>query len=770
MASELSNRLHRELLDTIDSGVAVYEVTGDGTRGEDYVVLDFNRFALEHEGKTREQVVGRTLVELRPNIDDFGLIQVFREVWTSGEPQFFPAKVYADDDFSHWYENRVFRLDANRIVAVYTDVTEHKGAQLALAESESLLREVLDTMQVAIAIYEAVDDGDDFVFVDMNEFAEGITHYKVSEVIGKRITELFPEEASMGLIDTLNQVWRSGETATIPLKQYADDRITQWVENTIFKLRSGRVVAMFEDTFEQRMAETALRQSEERYRLAQRIGHVGNWEYDIQTDVLWGSEEALRLVGVDPESGPVTRQEVQDGLVDGDRIAEAVANLIQHEAPFDVEFESVPAGSSELRTVTSVAGLVRSSDGTPIKLSGTVHDVTETRRQQRKIRDLEHQALQSQKLETVGRLAGGIAHDFNNLLTVISSYAEFLAADLGEKDPRREDVQEIQAASKRAAELTGQLLAFSRKQVLNPSVVDMNEVVTGVQRMLGRLLGEDVDLRASLLDDLGLVHVDQGQLEQVLMNLVVNGREAMPQGGTLTIATRNVTIDDASGLEHPAGETTGQMVMLSVTDTGVGMHESVRDRVFEPFFTTKGKDQGTGLGLSTAYGIVRQSGGDIRVITEGGHGTTIEVLLPRVYAEKTAAARVDETTVLQGTEVVLVVEDETPVRHLTRRILDSAGYEVITAANGLEALGMVERRGDDIDLVLTDVVMPEMGGQELARRLSQRWPRLHIVFMSGYTDDAIANHGVLADDVNFIGKPFVPPVLLSKIRSVLDDE
>ncbi|HEX5855033.1 MAG TPA: ATP-binding protein, partial [Thermoanaerobaculia bacterium] len=381
---------------------------------------------------------------------------------------------------------------------------------------------------------------------------------------------------------------------------------------------------------------------------------------------------------------------------------------------------------------------------------------------------LEEQLRQSQKMEAVGRLAGGIAHDFNNLLTVIGGYGELLLNAVPRGDPNREPLEEIVAAGERAASLTRQLLAFSRKQILMPELLDLNSIVAGMDKMLRRLIGEDVDFVTRLDTSAGRVRADPGQLEQVIMNLAVNARDAMPRGGKLTIETANADLDEVYARRH-APVATGPYVMLAVSDTGVGMDAETQARIFEPFFTTKEKGKGTGLGLSTVFGIVNQSGGNVWVYSEPGKGTTFKIYLPRVEE----APMPHETpsglySSVQGTETILVVEDEVSIRTLARKVLESVGYRVVEAKSGPEALELVRRSGDPIHLLLTDLVMPEMAGTELASRLLESRPELRILYMSGYSDDAVVRHGLLDHRHHFLPKPFTPQVLLRKVREVLE--
>ncbi len=385
-------------------------------------------------------------------------------------------------------------------------------------------------------------------------------------------------------------------------------------------------------------------------------------------------------------------------------------------------------------------------------------------------RQLEEQLRQSQKMEAVGQLAGGIAHDFNNLLTAILGSTQLLLQHTPAGDPRREDAQEIKNAGLRAADLTRQLLAFSRRQVLAPKLLDLNTVVANMDRMLRRLLGEDIELATSLDPAPATVNADPGQLEQVLLNLAVNARDAMPSGGRLTVETARVTLTEEYA-ERRHRLPPGDYVCLAVTDTGVGMDGATQAHLFEPFFTTKEVGKGTGLGLATVYGVVKQSGGYIWVYSEPGRGTRVKVYLPRVAAAlDTPAPAPEPQQVRGGQETVLLVEDATPVRSLARRSLEACGYTVLDAADGPAALQLSTRHAGGIDLLVTDVVMPGMSGRELAERLAPKRPAMKVLYTSGYTDDAMVRQGVLTAGVAFLQKPFVPETLARKVRDVLDGE
>ena len=381
-------------------------------------------------------------------------------------------------------------------------------------------------------------------------------------------------------------------------------------------------------------------------------------------------------------------------------------------------------------------------------------------------RHLEDQLRQSQKMEAVGMLAGGVAHDFNNLLTIITGYSQLILNDLGPHDPNRHSAEQIMKAGERAAALTKQLLAFSRRQVLQPRVLDLNKLIGSLGTMLQRLIGEDIDLRLVPAADLGCVNADPSQIEQVLMNLSVNSRDAMPKGGVLTIETANVQLDESYAGRHVAVKP-GSYVMLAVSDNGFGMDAATRARLFEPFFTTKGA-RGTGLGLSTVFGIARQSGGSVEVYSEPGRGTSVKVYLPRIDQPVALEAEGLKKAARRGSETILVAEDDEMVRALVRETLERGGYKVLESCDPAAAQGVAERHKGPIHLLITDVIMPKVSGLELAAQLIARRPNLKVLYMSGYTDNAVLNSGILQREVAFLQKPFTPAALAEKVRDVLE--
>jgi two-component system, cell cycle sensor histidine kinase and response regulator CckA len=427
-------------------------------------------------------------------------------------------------------------------------------------------------------------------------------------------------------------------------------------------------------------------------------------------------------------------------------------------AAFIAEEPATAAG--ETRWFQTVKVPLLSSDGSTRQVLGVATDITERKH-------LEEQFRQAHKMEAVGRLAGGVAHDFNNVLTIIRAQTEFLLADLAADDPRRDDVLEIQSASDRAAAFTRQLLAFSRRQLLQPEVLELNAVIAGMDMMVRRLVGEDVVVLTKLHPELPRISADPSQLQQVLLNLAVNARDAMPRGGTLLIETAVVELDEHYPRQHPTAKP-GVHVVLAVTDTGCGMDPGTRSRIFEPFFTTKEPGKGTGLGLSTVYGIVKQSGGHIWVYSEIGRGTTFKLYFPPHHGA--AKASEPERTPLpeRGSgATILLVEDESPVRSTVRRLLERHGYKVLEAANGQDALSLIAARNGEINLVLSDMVMPGMGGMELASRVRLVAPKLPVLLMTGYTEEAITRAGEQPHDEQIIEKPFTLHTMLEKVRRAL---
>ncbi len=520
-----------------------------------------------------------------------------------------------------------------------------------------------------------------------------------------------------------------------------------------------RALAEADDRRARSRAEEAVRASEARYRRLFESSGDGLLILDASTGRILDANPAfLSLVSWTREE--VVGRTVAELGIAGDSACAAVFRdmLSRDEARFDdLELRARGGEPVSADLVSNAYGL----DGQRV-IQCSTRDIRERKK-------LENQLRLAQKLEAVGQLAGGVAHDFNNILAVINSYTELAVSELSAEDPLRDDLEQVLAAGARAAALTRQLLAFSRKQFLKPVVLSPNAVVSGVERMLRRIIGEDVKLELRLDPGLGNVRADPAQLEQVVMNLVVNARDAMPRGGALGIATFHAELDEGALRSYPGGRP-GTYVVLEVSDTGQGIDPAILPRIFEPFFTTKGPGKGTGLGLSTVYGIVKQSGGFIDVRSQPGRGATFRVHLPRVAGEPAVAEAASSLEPAGGTETVLVVEDDAAVRRLVHRVLEPAGYTVLSAPSGPEALRLHERHGGPLDLLLTDVVLPSMDGVAVAERFRALHPGLRILFMSGYPAHAPTDLGVFRPDLAFLHKPFTAAGLLRKVRERLDAE
>ncbi len=507
-------------------------------------------------------------------------------------------------------------------------------------------------------------------------------------------------------------------------------------------------------------AEQSLRETEERMRFALEAAGIGIWDADLRTGVVHWSAISEAQHGLPAETFGGTFDAFLSCIHASDRqsVKENLDRATREQIDLHLLYRTTwPDGS--LHWIRGTGRTFRDDAGVPVRAAGVGMDVTEHQM-------LEAQLRQSQKMDAVGQLAGGIAHDFNNLLTAIHGYAELLAMSLPNTDPRRADTTEIKRAAERAADLTRQLLAFSRKQILAPQVFRLGDAVAGITPMLRRLISESIDLKM-IANDRGHVKADAGQIEQVLVNLTVNARDAMPNGGHLTIETADVSLDEHFARQHPSARP-GPHVVLAVSDTGHGMDAATQSRVFEPFFTTKPKGRGTGLGLATVYGIVKQSGGHLWVYSEVGRGTTFKVYLPWTD-EPLQAARAQPVAVkdVRGTETVLIVEDEDIVRSFAEKALSRYGYTVHAIADPARAVEFARVHHARIHLLLTDVVLPGMSGPTLATELLRWHAESKVLYMSGYTNDAIMHHGVLEPGTPFMQKPFTTDALARKVREIL---
>ncbi len=512
-----------------------------------------------------------------------------------------------------------------------------------------------------------------------------------------------------------------------------------------------------------REAETALRKSQDRHSDILKTTLDGFWLFSAQGRLLEVNQAYCRMSGYSEEellTMSIFDIEAMENPTETAKHLEKVKN-----EGYD-RFESLHRRKDGSIIDVEISVQYKATEGG--NLVSFIRDITERKRAEEERVKLQEQLTQAQKMESIGRLAGGVAHDFNNLLTGISGNVALAIMDLPADDPLYELLSDVSQAAESAAGLTRQLLAFSRKQLIEPKVLDLNEVIERSLRMLHRLIGEDIDLVFVPGQNVGFVKIDPGQAEQILINLAVNARDAMPDGGHLTLETDNVLLDEEYCRQHGSNLVPGEYVMAAVSDDGVGMEPEIRSHLFEPFFTTKEKGKGTGLGLATIYGAIKQNNGNIEVYSEPGKGTTFKIYLPRVTAEAQKLTFPTDEIMPTGTETVLVVEDEPLVRNMAVKVLTRQGYRVFAFANGAEALQSVRQMSEPLHLLMTDVVMPGMNGKELAQSIQALRPDIKVLYASGYTENAIAHHGVLDAGIEFIGKPYAPQALAVKVRKVLD--
>lgn len=639
--------------------------------------------------------------------------------------------------------------------------------QSDLRDSEKYYRAIAEDIPVLLCRY--LPNGE---ITYVNESYGKYFSKTPEELVGSSFVMQIPEADREKVVADLSAL-----TAESPSRSFehqvtspnGDIRCQYWTNHALFDA-DGRTVAfqsVGEDITERKRAEEKLQESEKKYRnlvetsqdLIFSCDREGRFTY---LNLAW--EDALGYT-VGEMMGRRFAEFKPPEVAEKD--ADTFKSILEGRDTFGYETIYL-SKTGERRNLLFNARILRDSTGGVLGTHGAAYDFTERKQTEEEKSRLEEEYNQANKLESIGRLAGGVAHDFNNLLSIVTGYSDIIAAALEPNDPLAADVNEIQKAAASAAQLTSQLLAFSRKQTIDPKVVDINETVRRSQKMFTRLIEENIDLLFVPSKTLWKTKIDPGQLDQILLNLVINSRDAMPDGGKLTIKTANTSIDEAYCATHRSAKP-GEFVRMTVSDSGCGMEKEMLDNIFEPFFTTKGKEKGTGLGLSTVYGIVMQHGGTIEAHSEPDQGTSIEIFLPRAQEEVDDIIKHAAEIPLGGSETVLLAEDEDQVRKLVARILKQSGYHVLQANNGSEAYLTSKGYERDIHLLLTDVVMPEMNGKELYEKIASMRKGMKVLYLSGYTNDAIAHHGVLNENTAFLQKPFSAVDLLRKVREALDE-
>lgn len=744
---------YRMLFQEMPDGIALHEIIcNDNGEPIDYRFMSVNP-AFEHmTGLKAELVQGHTLLEIFPKTEKHW-IKAYGNVALTGDPIFF-------EDFStelnKYFEVSAFSPMPNQFVSIFTDITERKQVEEALRYSESQYRSYVNNAPYGIMI--ADKEGR---YVDANPEACETSGYTIDELKQLSIPDLIAPYARHTVLKAFMTLQQQGEVV-VELPYNRKDGSLHWWRVSAVKLTDDRYLGFTLDITDQKQAEEALRMNEARLAKAQQVAHVGSWELDIKTLQFTWSDETIRIFGYEPGSFKPTLDIFFQSVHPDDRqlLEESAQASWFGNKPFVGEHRIITPDGSE-RIIHEQAEIIVDEDGQPIYMSGVVQDVTERKH-------LERQLLQAARMESIGRLAGGIAHDFNNILTGISGLTDIVLKDIPVGSMIHDDLTEVLGLTDRAASLTRQLLAFSRLQSFEPVPSDLNLLITNTLKLLNRLIGEDIELIVNLADDLGPANIDPSRIEQVLMNLAVNARDAMPNGGRLTISTSNTELDDDYAEAH-VGVKPGQYIQLMVTDNGSGIDVETQQHIFEPFFTTKEIGKGTGLGLATVYGIIKQHGGSIWVYSEQGFGTTFKVFLPRTDTNAEVHEHLYQKNVLNAAdETILLVEDELSVRVIAERILKASGYNVLTAANPAEAEIIMAQNGNEIQLLLTDVVMPGINGLELYQRLKIQYPDIKAVFISGYTDLSALNINVDADKIILIQKPFAADLLIHTIQQAFD--
>lgn len=725
----------------------------------------FNPRWLEYTGLTWEEGMGHGWTKPIHPDDQQRSWDAWQHATTTGNTYSLEVRLRRADGVYRWWLVRgvPFRDSSGTILKWFgtsTDIDDLKQSEAGRTELLSRLKLQIERMPLAYLL-----SGPDLRYTHWNLAAERIFGFTLPEVIGKHPFECIVHSRSHLLVAEIFDRLKAGDMdahgVSENITKSGQTILCEWYNTPLFTPAGAfqGILSLAHDVTERRQAEEALHLRDRAIQAAtQGLMITGPQQFDCP--IIYVSPSFERITGYSSAELLGRNCRLLQGADTDPSAIDLFRLAIRNGEPCNVELLNYRKDGTPFWNAVSISP-VRNATGELTQFVGVHMDVTHRR-------ELEEQLRQAQKMDAFGQLAGGVAHDFNNLLTIINGYSEILLETIPKADASHDLVAEIYKAGERSAGLTRQLLAFSRRQILTPRVLDLNEVITETDKMLRRLIGEDIQLTTTLTSSLWKVRSDPGQIEQVLLNLAVNARDAMPCGGRLTIETHNTELDEMYVRSHPDAQV-GPHVLLSVTDNGVGMSAEVLARIFEPFFTTKQPGKGTGLGLATVHGIVNQSDGHVTADSQVGVGTTFKVFLPRVEdVLKVSNVPLKVSASARGTETILLVEDEDGVRTLAQHALIRCGYHVLVAADGAKAISMAAECKGPIQLLITDVVMPGLSGGSVAEQVKALHPGVHVLFVSGYTDDAIIRHGVLRDEVRFLQKPFSPFTLASKVREILD--
>jgi two-component system, cell cycle sensor histidine kinase and response regulator CckA len=753
---------HYELLARFGRDIILFVQPGDG------LIIDCNEAAIEAYGYSRTEFVSLRIHDLRSSesrplvedqLDAANLSGIaFEAIHQRKDGSLFPVEV----------SSKGADFDGKRIViSIVRDITERKQSEKRLRDSEERYKMLFREMLNGFAVHEIICDESgrpvDYRFLAVNPAFERLTGLKAENIIGKTLLEMLPHPESRW-ISIYGNVALTGKPAFF-MDYHAG--LQKYFEVAAYQPAPNQFACIFADITERKRTEEELHDSRERLRLALSSSEMGVWRLDLRKQKRYFDDLVCRCLGIDSSRFTGTAEEFYATVhpADLDPLKAALNRTILTGSAYEVEYRSVwPDGT--IHFIASRAQVSRDDSGQPHWVNGLLWDITGHKKAEEEKSKLAAQLQQAQKMESVGRLAGGIAHDFNNMLGVILGRAEMALEQIDPMEPVYEDLAEIQKAGKRSADLTRQLLAFARKQTVAPMALNLNETIAGMLKMLKRLIGENIEIDWKPALNLWPVMMDPSQIDQILANLCVNARDAISGAGKIILKTENCTLDD----EYCAVQTNlvpGEYVRLTVNDNGCGMGKEILDRIFEPFFTTKKTGEGTGLGLATIYGIVKQNNGCINVYSRPGQGTTFSIYIPRYHGYPAGIPSESDKSVKGGNETILLVEDEPAILSLAVRILEMQGYTILAAGTPSEAIHIAGEHAGGIQMLITDVVMPEMNGRELVDKLLPLHPQLKRLYMSGYTADLITQQGILEPGVNFIQKPFAAKELAAKVKEVL---